>query len=166
MWREMPRNHIQLFTSNKSKWLSRGFSLRSVRREAEYGTTASQTPLLSYRPNNVQRAPWCTISFSLFLFCFPFLLLLLTHSCPSQQRVETGGMLFLFPPLSCPSGRWGGRYLYLGSRNKKRGRWGDSEEDMREFLRKSRKRVKGGVTTAVEGVRESPHSAGGRTSRW
>lgn len=42
-------------------------------REAENGTTASQTPLLSYRPN-VQRAPWSKISFSLghVVFLFPF----------------------------------------------------------------------------------------------
>lgn len=128
MWREMPQNHIQLFTSNKSKWFSRGFSLRSVR-EAEYGTTASQTPLLSYRPNNVQRAPWCTISFSLFLFCFPFLLLLLTHSCPSQQRVETGGMVF-FPPTFMSIGSVGGGDTYT---------WGPGtrKEEGEEILRRT-----------------------------
>lgn len=149
MWRQMPQNHIKLFTSKKSKWFSRGFSPRSVRREAEYGTTASQTALLSYRPNNVQRAPWCTKSFRLpqscSFFCFPFLLFLLTHSCPSQQRVETAKiMLFFFPALiSIGAGKGGGdTYSWVQEEGKRRVRrfWRGHERVSKEKQKKSQRR--------------------------
>lgn len=130
MWREMPQNHIKLFTSKKGKWFSRGFSLRSVRREAEYGTTASQTPLLSYRPNNVQRAPWCTISFRL----------------PRSCSVSVSLYYFFFQRTPAPPKWWnahffsgrGGGIPIPGSRNKERGGWGDSEEDMTELVKQKK----------------------------
>lgn len=63
------------FHIKEESMVFQGFSLRSVRREAEYGTTAPQTPLLSYRPNNVQR-PLDVQSLSACLrhvpFFFPF----------------------------------------------------------------------------------------------
>lgn len=80
MWKE---NHNKLFTSKKSKWFFGAFHQGVWERLRQYGTTASQTPVLSYRPNNVQRAPWCTISLSPprsdSFFCFTLLFLL--HSC-------------------------------------------------------------------------------------
>lgn len=64
---------------------------------------------------------------------------------PGQEE-ETGEIMF-FPPHE------------RAARRKEEG------EATREFLKKSRKRVKGEVITAVENGRDSPHSAGGRTSR-
>lgn len=53
-----------------------------------------------------------------FLFCFFFLLFHLTHSCPTQQRVETGEiMLIFFPAFISISG---GGIPIPGSRKKER----------------------------------------------
>lgn len=48
---------------------------REEKRLIKHSRTASQTLRLRYRPNNVQRAPWCTISRSAlisFFFVSPF----------------------------------------------------------------------------------------------
>lgn len=123
MWREMAQNHIKLFTSKKSKWFSRGCSPWSVRREAECGTTGSQTPLLSYRPNNVQRAIdvqslSACISLVPFVFLFsPFSSNLLLP-LPADGRNWWNNAHFF--PFSYPSGEGG--YLILGpGRRKKEG---------------------------------------------
>lgn len=75
MWGGRSQNDIKLFTSKKkSKWFSESFSLRNGRL-IKYGRNASQTLRFRYRPNNVQRAPWCTISLGRSLshsFCLPF----------------------------------------------------------------------------------------------
>lgn len=149
----MAQNHIKLFTSKKSKWFSRGCSPWSVRREAECGTTGSQTPLLSYRPNNVQRAIdvqslSACISLVPFVFLFSHFSSNLLLPLPADGRNWWNNAHF-FPIFI--SIRWGG-ILNPGSRKKEKGGWGDSEKAMREFLRKSRKWVKGEEIAAVEKV--------------
>lgn len=101
MWRERPQYDIKLFTSKKKrKWFSGVFF--TVEREEESLIRQRQNCIslwLRYRPNNVQRPSWCTISILLpFSHSFLFLFSLPTISSPLP-----GSCLWTdFVPL----GRW------------------------------------------------------------